>query len=126
MTREEQLERFAGVAAERKEQMRYARGVRTARIAAGMTQRELGEAVGISAASVNRFEHEVSSVSDETLGRICEALGTDRAGLLAQGGPAFVPALAGFGSARAPLRRRRLRPEGLRGGMPRAGRGGRR
>ena len=85
-----------------REQMRYARGVRTARIAAGMTQRELGEAVGISAASVNQFEHETSSVSDETLGRICESLGTDRAGLLAQGGPAFVPALAGFGTRANP------------------------
>jgi UDP-N-acetylglucosamine 1-carboxyvinyltransferase len=51
--------------------------IREARIERGLTQRELGEKIGVSESAVNRYESGNLNMSTEVLYKIAEAMNLD-------------------------------------------------
>ncbi|RYC70856.1 helix-turn-helix domain-containing protein [Spirosoma sordidisoli] len=51
--------------------------IREARKAAGLTQKELGEKMGVSESTVNKYEAGKQNLSIETVERIAKALGAE-------------------------------------------------
>jgi len=78
--------------------------IRTSRKAAGLTQSELAEAIGVEPESVNRIENGKLNPARETLQKVAAALGVKLASLLDDDSPVQVakPSLT-------PARRRLLR-----------------
>ena len=54
--------------------MNYGKRIRTARIASGLTQKELAQKLGVSAALVGQYETGIRNPKIDTLNRIAEAL----------------------------------------------------
>ena len=49
--------------------------IRDTRKAKGLTQREVGEKIGVSESAFNRYENGVSNLSLETVQKVADALG---------------------------------------------------
>lgn len=60
----------------------YGRGIRAARMRAGLTQTQLAEKVGVSRGNLNRVENDVQGIKPKTLEAICEALGITKEDLV--------------------------------------------
>lgn len=57
--------------------MRVGHAIRTARIAAGLTQRELAKTLGRNIGTIGEWERGVTAPSLTELGPLCRALGVD-------------------------------------------------
>jgi ribosome-binding protein aMBF1 (putative translation factor) len=53
---------------------RAGRSIRNARLAMGMTQEDLGQAIGLSAAEIEQCEKGNRWITAETLGKVCEEI----------------------------------------------------
>ena len=73
--------------------------IRDRRIALGLRQAGLAATVGISPSYMNLIEHDRRAIGGALLGRLAEALGTDRASLSEDGDLALVEALQAAGAA---------------------------
>ena len=56
--------------------------IKSARIKAGMTQADLGKAIGVSGSMIGQWENDLRKPKLETIGRIANACGCDTADLL--------------------------------------------
>jgi len=78
--------------------------IRATRKAAGLTQAELAEAVGVEPESINRIENAKLNPSRDTLQKVGKALGVKLGDLLSEDTPVHVPK-----PSLTPARRRLLR-----------------